>query len=98
MGFFKFFFEDLRSDLKCLKKLCSSKEYRKESGNKIGSIGLYAKENFGDIIKSYWIWYLIIIFAFLCGFVLAAAYYQSKCSAMIERVVENLTTLRYLAI
>jgi len=81
----------LKEDYRTIKLLLTSSSFRKKALSRLGSIGRFTKENFKIIIKEYWIWYLIILFAFCCGFMLASAYYGGKCQVIINQVIENLT-------
>jgi hypothetical protein len=81
----------LIEDLKTIKKLLTDREFRKQAGTKLNNIKIYIVNNPKTLLKEYWIWYLIILFAFCCGFVLAGAYYQGKCQVFVDQIIENLT-------
>jgi len=83
MGLIKFLWEDLKEDVRTVKKLLTSQEFRNNTASKMESMTLYLRDNFKTILKEYWIWYLLLIFAFVSGWYVASVHYQSQCNQFI---------------
>ena len=95
MAIIRAIINDFKKDYYCIKKLIKDKHFRKESGTRIGIFFRYSKNNFGTLLKEYWLWYLIIFFAFCCGFLIASQYYKGKCGILVQNVVETCKSMNY---
>ena len=86
-GILNFFWEDLKSDIKFVTDVFKGKA--KFDVNKLCEV------NFTEIVKEYWIWYLIVVLAFCCGWIVAAAYYQGVCNQFIYDTYIHIDTFNY---
>jgi len=84
LGLLKFLWEDLKSDYKAIRRLI----YK----DPVAIANL--RRNFGDmwwcfknqpleILKEYWLWYLMLIAAFAIGWMFSANIYQNKCNQIL---------------
>lgn len=85
----KFVYQDLVTDVKCLidiiKKISKGEEILSSEKKEIlkRELKTITPSNF---IKESWPWIIVVIFAFLCGWIVAAKYYQIICNNFI---IEN---------
>lgn len=94
MNIFKFLWNDLKTDILCVKETIK----RAREGKPIvdqDKLDLFRKEVLskpGERFKESWPWLIVIIFAFVLGWVMAAGYYQVACNNfIIENYINNIT-------
>ena len=75
-----FIINDLKEDFKTIKELVRG-EYKSKY-----TIKQLIKIDFGKMLKNYWLFFIIIILAFLMGNLYSAWHYQDKCN---EYIIEN---------
>ena len=76
----KFLINDLKEDFKILKLLLTGKY----DGERFQKNMKKAMNLWPQILKTFWIFYIIIILAFFVGWSLSAKYYHAKCVNIIN--------------
>lgn len=76
MGIIKFLWEDFKKDVKTFKALCSGKA-------KFAFTWTEFRENLGAAITENWMWFIIILFAFISGAFVSSQVYQYRCNYLI---------------
>ena len=97
-SFFKFLYNDLKGDILFFKKIITNPSMKPK---------LKLEELFDDFditLKENWLWFLIIILAFLSGLFVSGKYYQNECNNFIynnyllnisQYAYDNVTTLLF---
>jgi len=73
----QFLIEDTKEDIRIIKKIIKGDIEPKFS------IEDFKEISFMDILKENWIWFLIIILAFFCGYFFASQQYSNACNEFI---------------
>lgn len=96
MGIISFLIKDFKSDCLFIYRVIKFKSYRDQALSRVNMVGNYISNNLGYILKEYWLWYLIILLAFVSGFLIASAFYQERCNALLQdKLIEVLGEAGY---
>jgi len=83
MGLFKFLLDDIKGDIRTLKKIGSG-EVKSEV---VISNFKKAFKLFPLILKTFWIFYVLIVLAFTIGWSLSAQHYNNVCQEIIAEEI-----------
>jgi len=82
----RFIIEDIKKDIEYIKHGNFIKDLEKK-GDKMCTLSLTS------IIKDNWLFFLIVILAFITGYFIAAVHYQNVVNDFITNILENATLL-----
>ena len=80
-AFFKFLIDDFKSDARFVKKLWKGEEKIERNNLK----ELFSAD-YKEMIKKYWMFFLIVLLAFFCGYILATQRYEFVCNTIIDNI------------
>jgi len=82
-GLLKFFLDDIKETSSTLWAMLRGKAKLKYPEKELFKI------DWGDILKTYWPLFIVIILAFFCGYYVAAKTLESKCHNMVVDLIQT---------
>ena len=86
MKLIKFIINDLKSDIRTVYKIMTDERYRHKAAEGVKDIMFYIRHNFFDIIKTYWLFYLLLVGFFGAGYAMGHSIGQLKQQNALEEL------------